>query len=65
MHERAGLLLHVLRDIEPPVAHELLARFPCGEAHQLPRLERRSLNPGTVQLLPDIHIQVVICDGHD
>ena len=28
-----GLLLHVLRDIEPPVAHELLARFPCGEAH--------------------------------
>ena len=64
-HQGAGTLLHVLWDVQAAVTQQLLPGLSGGEGHQLPRLQRGGVDAGAVQLLPDIHIQIVICCRHN
>ena len=64
-HQFAGAPLHLLRHIQPSVPQQLLPRLAGGKGHQFAGFQRGRVNAGTVEFLPDIHIQIVICCRHN
>ena len=64
-HQGGSPLLHLLRHVQPSVSQQLLPGLAGGEGHQLPGLQRGGVDAGAVQLLSDIHIQIVICCRHN
>ena len=65
LHQAADLLLHHRGYIELSVPQELLAGLAGSKAHQLPGLQGGGSYSGQPELLANIHIQIVICNGHN